>query len=77
VHRYIAELEQSGLVERVERYAPHGGRTTNLYDLTGLVERLKKLEPEFRKVEEWVKIKRKAVEKRGFRMKRGPSATAS
>ncbi len=77
VQRYIAELEQSGLIKRVERYATHGGRMTNFYDLTGLVERLKKLEPEFRKVEERAKIERKAVEKRGYKMKRGPSATAS
>lgn len=77
VQRYIAELEQAGLVERVERYAAHGGKMTNTYDLSGLVARLKKLEPEFRKVEEDVKTERKAVQKRGYKPKRKPSATAS
>ncbi len=50
---------------------------TNTYDLSGLVARLKKLEPEFRKVEEDVKTERKAVAKRGYKPKRKPSATAN
>lgn len=75
VQRYIAELEQASLVKRIERYAAHGGKMTNTYDLTGLVERLRKLEPEFRKVEEDVKTERKAVVRRGYKAK--PSATAS
>ncbi len=61
--RSIAELEQAGLVTRVERYAVHGGRMINTYDLTGLVGRLRKLEPEFRKIEEDVKNERKNVAK--------------
>lgn len=77
VQRYIAELEQAGLVERIERRASHGGKMTNTYDLSGLVARLKKLEPEFRKVEEDVKTERKAVAKRGYKPNRKPSATAS
>ncbi len=77
VQRYIAELEQAGLVERIERRASHGGKMTNTYDLSGLVVRLKKLEPEFRKVEEDVKTERKAVAKRGYKPKSKPSATAS
>lgn len=35
-------------------------------DLSGLVGRLKKLEPEFRSVEEKAKASRKAVAKRGY-----------
>lgn len=77
VQRYIAELEQAGLVKRVERYAAHGGKMTNTYDFTGLVERLKELEPDFRKVEEDVKSERKAVAKRGYKPKRKPTASAS
>jgi len=38
-----------------------------MYDLGGLVKRLKKLEPEFRKVEEDVRKARRAVSRRGFR----------
>lgn len=61
VQRYIAELEAAGFVKRKERYASHKGRLTNHYDLSGLVAKLKKLEPEFRKAEE----QRKQVSKRG------------
>lgn len=61
VQRYIAELESAGFVERKERFAAHKGRLTNHYDLTGLVAKLKKLEPEFREAEE----RRKQVSKRG------------
>lgn len=77
VQRYIAELEQEGLVKRIERYAPHGGKMTNSYDLSGLVARLKKLEPEFREVEEDVKAGRKAVTKRGYTSKSKPSAATN
>ena len=66
VQRYIAELEQAGLVQRIERRAGHGGKLTNIYDLSGLVERLNKLEPQFRSVEEEAKASRKAVAKRGY-----------
>lgn len=61
VQRHIADLETAGLVKREERYATHKGRLTNLYDLSGLVERLKKLEPEFREADE----QKRLVEKRG------------
>ena len=68
VQRHIADLETAGLVERVERRAPHGGKLTNVYDLGGLVKRLKKLEPDFRKVEEDARKARRAVSRRGFRV---------
>ena len=55
VQRYIAELEEAGMVQRIERRAPHRGNLRNAYDLSGLVKRLKKLEPEFREVEEETK----------------------
>ena len=34
--RHIADLEEAGLVRRIEQRAHHGGKHTNLYDLTGL-----------------------------------------
>ena len=61
VQRYIAELEGVGLVNRIERRADHGGRLTNAYDLSGLVNRLKELEPEFRAVQEEAKARRTMV----------------
>ena len=70
VRRYIAELEQAGYVQRIDRRAAHGGKQTNIYDLSGLVKRLKELEPEFRSVEDDAKEERNAVSKRGY--KRSP-----
>lgn len=67
VRRYIKELEQAGFVQRVERHAAHGGKQTNIYDLSGLVKRLKELEPEFRTVEDDAKEERNAVSKRGYK----------
>jgi DNA-binding transcriptional ArsR family regulator len=52
VRRHIEQLEKAGLVKRVERRATHAGRLSNEYDLSGLVEKLKNLEPEFRQVKE-------------------------
>lgn len=61
IQRYIAELETAGLVRRTQRWSSHGGKSTNSYDLSGLVKRLQQLEPEFREVEERAKADRKAV----------------
>ena len=74
VQRYTKRLETAGLVKRIERRAAHGGKQTNIYDLSGLVERLKKLEPEFRAVEEKAKASRKAVIRP--RYSRSPSKVA-
>lgn len=52
IQRHIADLEKAGLVQRIERRAVHRGKISNEYDLSGLVDRLKKLEPEFREVKE-------------------------
>ena len=70
VQRIIAELEAAGLVERIERRAAHKGKLSNIYDLSGLVKRLKELEPEFREVEEEVRSRRKEVASPGLRHRR-------
>jgi len=67
VQRYIAEMEEMGLVKRIERRAAHRGKLTNEYDLSGLVKRLKELEPEFREVEEEIKTRRRQVAQPGLR----------
>ena len=67
VQRHIADLEAMGYVKRIERRALHRGKLSNQYDLSGLVERLKELEPEFRKVEEEIKTRRRAVTQPGLR----------
>ena len=70
VQRIIADLEAAGIVKRIERRAVHKGKLSNYYDLSGLVERLMALEPEFREVEEDTKSRRKAVARPGVRPSR-------
>jgi predicted transcriptional regulator len=59
IQRQIAELESAGLVQRVERTRPGRGKTSNEYDLSGLVQRLKALEPEFTKMKQEIQTRRK------------------
>jgi hypothetical protein len=47
VQRTLAELEEAGFIRRHSRFASNYGQKSNEYDLTGLVEKLKKLAPEF------------------------------
>lgn len=61
IQRYLTELEDAKLIERVERYAGHKGQQSNGYNLAGLVKKLKDLEPEFSEVKE----QSKRVVKRG------------
>jgi predicted transcriptional regulator len=63
IQRHIADLEAAGLVKRIERRAAHRGKLSNAYDLSGLVEKLKKLEPEFRQVQE---MKRQVTRRGGL-----------
>lgn len=74
VQRHIADLEQAGLVERVERRGPHGGKLSNLYDLSGLVRRLKEIEPDFRQVESDNRARRRAVARPGYRQRKPSTA---
>jgi hypothetical protein len=67
VQRQMAELEKMGLLQRNERRGGHRGKLSNEYDLSGLVVRLKELEPEFREIEEEAEKKRAAVARPGFR----------
>ena len=61
IQRQIVELEQAGLVERIFRTRPGRGKTSNEYDLSGFVAKLKELEPEFTKTREEGRNKRKNV----------------
>ena len=67
VQRYMAELEAMKLVQRIERRAPSQGKRPNFYDLSGLVARLKELEPEFREAEEKAREERRRVTRPGLR----------
>lgn len=67
VQRYLTELEEEGLLRRVERYGDHGGRLSNLYDLQGLVDKLTEIAPDFRKIRDEGRKDRKAASKPGWR----------
>lgn len=62
------------LVQRIERRAPSRGKRSNYYDLSGLVERLKALEPEYREAQEIRKEARRKVSRPGVRP---PTAAAA
>lgn len=62
IQRHIAELERVGLVKRVERRGLDGSKRTNVYDLSGLVAKLKEIEPQFRKLNDAGKAKRERTE---------------
>jgi len=70
IQRHIAELEAAGFVQRNERTAKHRGKLSNEYDLSGLVEKLKKLEPEFLQADE----AKRQVSRRGGLAKTGSPA---
>lgn len=58
--RYFDELEAAGLVQRVARYRGEKAQTSSAYVLTGLVDKLKAIEPEIAKAK---KFKSKRLEK--------------
>ena len=61
IQRQIAQLEGAGLVRRIERTRPGRGKTSNEYDLSGLVKRLQELEPEFTETKQENQKRRKNV----------------
>jgi predicted transcriptional regulator len=67
IQRYIAELETAGFVKRIERHAANRGKISNEYDLSGLVEKLQKLEPEITAA---VEDKRQVTRKGGLSIKK-------
>lgn len=70
IQRRIAELEQAGLIKRIERRAVHRGKLSNAYDLSGLVKKLAEIEPDFRAVSDETEALKKDVVKPGFRHRR-------
>jgi len=61
IQRQIAEMEGVGLIKRIGRTSPGKGKTSNEYDLAGLVNKMKELEPEFTKAKEEAKARSKAL----------------
>lgn len=62
VQRYLTQLEEKGLVRRIKRFRTGHGQAANGFSLDGLVRKLEALEPEFRKLSEQNKIRRRKVE---------------
>lgn len=67
IQRHIAELEERGLVKRIERTGDNNGKLANYYDLSGLVKKLKELEPEFTATKETASEKRRELSRPGIR----------
>jgi hypothetical protein len=62
VQRYLTQLEKDGFITRVERYNGRKAQVSNGYDLSGLVAKLVNIEPEFQKITEQHRLRRKKVE---------------
>lgn len=69
VQTIVAELEKAGFVRRVKR-SDHRGQRSNEYDLTGLVLKLKALEPDFRKADEEASARKRQVTRPGARLRK-------
>ena len=76
VQRILTDLENEGLIKRISRYYENGGQRSNAYDLTGLVDRLKKLEPRFRAAKEAKKARRAKAETPARRRRAGSPPAA-
>lgn len=63
VQDYITSLEKKGFLKRVERYRASKGQDSNGFDLSGLAAKLEAIAPEFKKVSEQNKNRRRKVEK--------------
>ena len=72
VQRYLKALEDAGLVRRISRFEAKKGQTSNEYDLSGLVAKLKVIAAEEAKVAQENKARVSTVERRNVR-RRGAS----
>lgn len=62
VQRHLTALENKGFIKRVTRYKLHQGQDSNGYDLSGLIEKLEAIAPEFEKTADQNKRRRAKVE---------------
>ena len=72
----VADLEGAGFLKRIERTRSRRGKISNEYDLSGLVEKLRLLEPQFREVAEEAKARKKAVSTPGYKPTKVKAAAA-
>lgn len=76
VQSIVAELEQAGLVRRIERRDRFGGKTSNAHDLSGLVERLREIAPDELAAREKLQEKRGLARRPGLRRRRDANGAA-
>lgn len=76
VQRAMVNLEQAGLVARKERYHKTGGRTSNEYDLSPLVGKLKPIARDIVKAAEDSRAMKKAAVRPGFKKRAKPTVSA-
>lgn len=69
VQRAVAKLEAEGLVRRVARHNKLGGQTSNIYDLTPLVEKLGPIAEDMIKARDEAKATRRSPERPGHRIR--------
>jgi predicted transcriptional regulator len=62
IQRHLTSLEKKGFVRRVSRYKVHKGQDSNGYDLSGLIEKLETIAPEFEKTTDLNRRRRAKVE---------------
>lgn len=62
VQRVLTRLEKKGFIKRVGRFKASKGQDSNGYDLSGLAAKLEAIAPEFAKVSEMNKNRRRKVE---------------
>lgn len=62
VQRHLTSLEKKGFVKRIVRYKQNKGQDANGYDLTGLIQKLEAIAPEFKKVADQNKRRRAKAE---------------
>jgi DNA-binding transcriptional regulator YhcF (GntR family) len=67
VTRILNDLQAAGFIRKIDRRGVFGEQRSNFYDLSGTIEKLKALEPEFTKAKEDAKARRGVVETPVFR----------
>lgn len=66
IQRILTDLEDAGFIQRTARFRSNGrGQTSNEYDLSGLVSKLKALEPEFSRARKQAAALRQKVQRPG------------
>ena len=63
VQSYLTSLESKGFIKRIQRYKLNKGQDANAYDLSLLNGKLEEIAPEFKKVSDQNKLRRRRVEK--------------